>query len=280
MDANIYHIESYLSPQDSFHFARKRLSDEIPSAPHTHDYFELLLVESGEAHHWINGTEQFLSQGALVFVRPDDTHRLHAGAGATCRLLNIMFRCETAEHLAARYAPEVSERYFWSTEPLPASFLLTGKRLTQAMDMTLELQNGPKTLGRLEQHLLMMMTRILDVPETVSINLPTWLVTACEQARSPEVFRDGAAGFVRVAGRGHEHVCRKTKEYLGVTPSTFVNRIRMEHAAQLLADEDISVNDVADACGIENMSHFYRVFRQHYGVTPKAYRRRHQLNPF
>jgi AraC family cel operon transcriptional repressor len=49
------------------------------------------------------------------------------------------------------------------------------------------------------------------------------------------VFREGAEGFVKVAGRSQEHVCRQTRRHLGLSPTQYVNRIRIQHAAMLLA---------------------------------------------
>ena len=45
-----------------------------------------------------------------------------------------------------------------------------------------------------------------------------------------------------------------------MTPSAFVNRVRIEHAAMLLGKGEIPIPGVAGACGIENLSHFYRLF--------------------
>ncbi|MEO1398075.1 MAG: AraC family transcriptional regulator [Pseudomonadota bacterium] len=280
METRPYVISNYLAPHESFHFARKTLNATPPEHAHSHDFYELFLVEHGHVAHWTNGVEAVLDVGHAVFIRPNDAHRLHAANGPDCRILNILFRSESADHLVGRYNEDLSGRFFWTTDELPATYLLTGQRLDQAIRVASTLQTAPRSLSRIEEFLLTMMTRVIDLPEVAGASLPAWLVAACERAREPDVFREGAAGFVRAAGRGHEHVCRKTKEHLGVTPSAFVNKIRMEYAAKLLAGEEISVSDVADRCGIENMSHFYRVFRQHFGVTPKAYRKQHQRSPF
>ena len=279
METRLYQIDSYLSPDEHFHFARKSLDPSAPGEVHGHDFYEVFIVAKGTLRHEVNGKTQLLEAGHAVFMRPNDVHSLSA-AETPCVVLNVLFREETAEHLKVRYRDELVGRFFWMPGPMPASCRLSDRRLEEAVAATMEMQTAQRRLTRIEEYLLTLMTRVIDVPEAAGASLPVWLVTACEMARDPEIFRDGAAGFVRAAGRGHEHVCRKTKEYLGITPSAYINRIRMEHAAHLLVYEDRSVSDVAGDVGIENMSHFYRVFRQHYGVTPKVYRRQHQKSPF
>ncbi|WP_084601453.1 helix-turn-helix transcriptional regulator [Novosphingobium acidiphilum] len=98
-------------------------------------------------------------------------------------------------------------------------------------------------------------------------------------AQRPEVFRAGAAGFISAAGRSHEHVCRSLKAHFGVTPSMFVNRMRMEHAGRLLTGTDIAPADIAVDCGIDTISHFHALFRTHFGVTPRRYRLSRRRDP-
>jgi AraC-like DNA-binding protein len=48
---------------------------------------------------------------------------------------------------------------------------------------------------------------------------------------------------------------------------------RLERAAQLLRGDDGGVAEVAYAVGFRTVSHFTRRFRDHYGVTPSAWKR-------
>ena len=66
-------------------------------------------------------------------------------------------------------------------------------------------------------------------------------------------------------------VTRLLKRELGQTFSELVATFRIEKARDLLAHDDITVHDVALACGYANATHFYAVFKQHCGVTPSAY---------
>ncbi len=279
MKTRLFRIESYLSPSEHFHFARKDLDVRRPPFAHCHNYFELFLVEQGETSHRINGRTEVLPRGSLVFIRPTDVHVFQASKDEGCRIINVMFRTETAAHLAARYGEELGERFFWKTGPIPDVYHLSGPRLERAINSSVELQTARRTLGRIEQFLLYFMTRVIDYSIAMPPDTPRWLVSACQAARTPEVFKKGATGFVEAAGRGHEHVCRMTKKHLGVSPTVYVNRIRMEHAAMHLGATDMPILDVALECGIENLSHFYKLFRASYGHTPSQYRKHHRVDP-
>ena len=268
-------IDSYLNAGEAFHFARKDLPDTPPVLEHNHDYFELMLVEQGQLYHWINGLEEVLDRGHLVFLRPSDSHALQAVTGSGTRILNVMFRQETAAHLRDRYASEVAGRFFWQSGPLPVTLRLHGPQRERAVNSLLPLQTSHRSLIRIEHFLLSVVTHILEAGAIIDDRAPPWLIAACHAAREPRVFRQGAQGFLDIAGRSHEHVCRQARRYLGLSPTQYINRIRVQHAAMLLAGTDRQLSEVASDCGFENLSYFHRLFRDQYGTTPRGYRTRH-----
>ncbi len=271
-----FRIASYLDKGEAFHFTRKELPETPPALEHDHDYFELMLVERGRILHRVNGVDECLETGHLVFLRPSDSHSLRSDRGTGARILNVVFRAETAEHLALRYADEVAGRFFWHRGRLPATLRLRGSQLERAVNAMLTLRTSRRGLARVEHFLLSVMTHVLDASEIVDDRAPAWLLAACRAARDPEVFRRGAAGFREAAGRGQEHVCRQARMHLGLSPSQYVNRIRVQHAAMLLAGTDKVLPDVAHECGFENLGYFHRLFREQYGTTPNGYRKRHR----
>ncbi|MGX9356705.1 AraC family transcriptional regulator [Roseobacteraceae bacterium S113] len=278
MQRRRFEIDSYLREEESFHFARKALVSDVPKIVHDHDYYELFLVEQGAARHFINGEVSELQRGDLVFMRPDDAHALQAGPQG-CTILNVMFRVETADHLLARYGDDVAGRFFWKTGSRPARIALGGATLERAVNVSQSLQTSLRSLARIEQYLLSMVLHVVPHVAHLSDAAPAWLVQACHAAQTPDVFSKGAAGFIAAAGRGHEHVCRQTARHLGLSPTAFVNQVRMQHAAQRLGEGSTTIEDIARECGITNVSHFYKLFRTHYGTTPRDYRLRHHRDP-
>lgn len=52
----------------------------------------------------------------------------------------------------------------------------------------------------------------------------------------------------------------------------YLNRLRMARATRLLRESTLSGKEVAWACGFATQSYFIRTFREHFGITPKAWR--------
>jgi AraC-like DNA-binding protein len=68
------------------------------------------------------------------------------------------------------------------------------------------------------------------------------------------------------------HFLRLFSSVLGVTPHQYLVRSRLRHAARLLADDDISVTDVAYDVGFGDLSNFVRTFHRAAGVSPRKFR--------
>lgn len=280
MEKTTFRIDTYINPDEAFHFARKRLATRFPDTAHDHDCYEVFLVESGRTAHWINGVTQTLEPGQLVFVRPHDVHAFSADRALGCEINNVMFRAETAQHLAQRYADTIEGRFFDATSPLPDMHTLGPARFARAINVAQQLQTAHRSLSRIEEYLLVLTNRVANVTSSVTDSVPRWFAEACSAAQSQEVFSKGATGFISAAGRSHEHVCRTCKAVTGLTPSDYINQIRIEFAAHLLRSDERPINDVVEACGFDNTSYFYRLFRRQYGTTPRQYRLKNLRDPF
>ncbi|MFZ2154918.1 MAG: AraC family transcriptional regulator, partial [Bradyrhizobium sp.] len=74
------------------------------------------------------------------------------------------------------------------------------------------------------------------------------------------------------AGISPFHFLRLFSGVLGVTPHQYLVRSRLRHAARLLADDGLSVTDVAYDVGFGDLSNFVRTFHRAAGVSPRRFR--------
>ncbi len=65
------------------------------------------------------------------------------------------------------------------------------------------------------------------------------------------------------------------KKEVGTTPNTYLTKIRMQNAAHLLVNGNMSVGDVSNAVGISDSNYFVKLFKKELGETPTEYRKRH-----
>ena len=71
---------------------------------------------------------------------------------------------------------------------------------------------------------------------------------------------------------GRRKLERRFQSTLSMSPADADKRIRITHAKQMMDTTDDSIAQIAIDVGFCNASHFIKVFREHNGITPAAYR--------
>lgn len=67
------------------------------------------------------------------------------------------------------------------------------------------------------------------------------------------------------------------KESAGMAPLQYINKVRLEKAANLLKRGDYTVAEVANAVGFSDYNHFGRLFRRAFGCTPMEARKNSRI---
>ena len=77
-----------------------------------------------------------------------------------------------------------------------------------------------------------------------------------------------------IARRSTAHFCRAFKRTFGQTPHAYVTARRLHRARSLMLESGESLSVIALLCGFTDQAHLSKLFRQHTGETPGAWRRR------
>lgn len=68
------------------------------------------------------------------------------------------------------------------------------------------------------------------------------------------------------------NLSKQIKKSTGKTFKEILQERRLEEAKILLNHTDISIDQIAEDIGYENISYFYRIFKKRYGCTPRVFR--------
>jgi AraC family transcriptional regulator len=105
---------------------------------------------------------------------------------------------------------------------------------------------------------------------------PRWLDRIVDMIESNLAQPPSLAALAAAAGAHPSHLCRVFRARRGETLGDYVRRRRVEASLSLLAQRDWSIAQVAMASGFADQSHFARLFKRRFGVTPGKRRREMQ----
>jgi transcriptional regulator GlxA family with amidase domain len=74
--------------------------------------------------------------------------------------------------------------------------------------------------------------------------------------------------LAEAAGYSRRHLERLFRNAVGKTPGEFYRGLRIERGRNLLITTDLTLMEVAMACGFSSVSHFSKSFRASYGIAP------------
>lgn len=244
------------------HTKGRRLSEEL----HAHKFYEMFFVVSGNCVHCINGIERELHVGSLVMIVPGAEHKFTA-------------QSENADIMALSAAPrEIQNLFgFYKQIQLPEASSITelsneqinilihiGNQIfcNEAMDYTL-----------LNRMLLNQIFLFCINPPKKKLHLPEHFVSVLGQMQKQELAAEGLQAFLRLSGYSHSQLCRIIKKNFGLTPTEYINRIRLNHAYKLIVDSDMNYETICMKVGFESYSYFCKLIRKSFGCSVSRLRK-------
>lgn len=100
-----------------------------------------------------------------------------------------------------------------------------------------------------------------------------------EQLVFDNIFKD--VSIEELASEANRSLTSFKKEFrklFGLPPHKWFIRQRLMHARLLLISTSYSVSEIGAQCTFPNTSHFIKLFKKEYAMTPAAYRTRHLLS--
>ncbi|MEM6792447.1 MAG: AraC family transcriptional regulator [Acidobacteriota bacterium] len=80
--------------------------------------------------------------------------------------------------------------------------------------------------------------------------------------------------LARHLAMGRTPFYRRLQDVTGCTPARLILETRLETAARLVAHDTRPLHEIAGLVGFKTSSHFGQRFRERFGVSPSAWRRR------
>jgi AraC family transcriptional regulator len=225
---------------------------------HARPFFYLVL--EGDCRDTFDGRTIIADQRTIVFHSAEEEHANQWKHGGKC------FHLEFAPQVLRRFdGSAVFQRSFEMKRSL-ASFL--------ALSLHCEFHRAdvfsPLTIEGVAIEWLAKVARYASIEER---SVPRWLAQVCEMLHD-QCESDLSLSTIADEVDVHPaHLSRTFRQHFGQTPGSYLRRIRIEVAANLLRNTPLSIAEVALRTGFSDQSHLTRSFARELNVSPGSYRR-------
>lgn len=237
--------------------------------PHHETHFEIHLVMDGTVNWWVEDDIYALEPGSVFLTKPGE---LHGGIKniiqpSTLTWLQVDASCLEDAHIEDALM-QITERQAASTPELI--------RLLEAMleEVDSPQDDSPRLVSA---YLHIFLTKLLrqyrlgksdeDLPEVCNV-----LFKYIDEHLSDEEAIK-VEDLCNHVGLSRSRIFQIFDEYVGQSPISYINRMRIERAKHYLRQTKRQVTQIALELGYSSSQHFATAFKRLTGLSPKEYRK-------
>lgn len=256
---------------------------------HCHDYIELTFLLEGQCQYELNGKIYDVKENDVLFINPHCTHttivtdkdRLPVlfAIGFTDINLNglkmpentfsfsdipLVYSCPDALNQSLRKI--INDILLEKTNNLPGRYFFMHASLVQLLLTIIryffkpDYNNNSLQLSELNE-------------ETLSIRGKKQIVEdICVYMNEHYAEKISLEAIASNMYLSPIYISKLFKEETGDSPINYLISIRLKKAASLLKNSRLPISEISVMVGYENTYYFSKLFKKHYGVTPKEYR--------
>ncbi|WP_343247072.1 helix-turn-helix domain-containing protein [Diplocloster hominis] len=242
----------------------------LHNLPHWHKEHELIYVNSGTAKIHMNQNCYQAGPKDCFFCSGGDTHRISGSQDSI--ISTILFNTACAQSIVTQYtlcSPRLVHTY-----PIESFYNNISRELTQQQPFfqvktDMYISDLIVDIFRKEE------TRPYEDRSQIYEKYKT-LLTLLNENYEYITFEDAAS----IMGFTKPYFSKFFKNMFGMTFSSYMQILRVEHAIQLLSEGQMTLTEVSAKCGFNSIRTFNRVFKTLTGTTPKSVSRDVRLDTY
>ena len=249
-------------------------NDRLHYTPqHTHNFFEILLVSNGKALHHVNDNTQVIHHKQLQFIRPDDCHYYCDYYDNDFAYYNLHIPRNALYKALSKISMDYSHLINSKLPPLIDLPQIDYLHLTERLDKfeTLPLCEEKQLLYDIIIHEVIYLFLTLNVNANSSV--PSWFNDLLVEIQKPEIFVEGLKKVLQISGYSQEHVNRSFKKYIDITPTQYINNLRLDYALTLIEAKQYNALNASQCAGFNHYGYFLKLFKNKYGCFPKEFKK-------
>ncbi len=241
---------------------------------HNHEFYELTYVKSGKIIHYVNNGREVIMPGTLLFIRPDDVHRLMPLNDKGFEVITICISYEIMDDIMKFLEMEVHEIHRKASPPKRIFPNSQGRYIVSMLDHMMDvIDNEPDekaVLRCLKTQMAHFIYTLVTMDNTGRV-MPQWLRNVVNEMDKEENFTAGYDRMIELSGVSPAHLSREMKVFFDMSPTEYIGTKRVTLAKKLFAEGETNMTEIYKRCGFGSLSNFYLVFKKQTGLNPGEY---------
>lgn len=280
-----------LFPFETYRFQfdlRQKTIPQYCTSYHWHPELEILLVEAGELHVFMESEEYTGTPGDILFINSSLLHSMYAAAETNTLYTAIVFDMNLLsfhmyDHVQShqiapllsgklKFPPRIPAQSTLSDEiRKPLQHLLSVYEQRQAYyQFDIKLSIYQMLLLLFQEKLFLKESERSSALSREQISQLKEILSYISSHYQEKILLDDIAGAFHLSPK---YFSRYFKKQFGRSFTEYLNAYRVERSLSLLRQEKCSISDAALRSGFESLSYYAKVFKSVMGMTPGEYRR-------
>lgn len=249
------------------HYAGASL-ETVSTTMHSHqDFYETILVLSGQFDHVCDNISTPIPAGTLILLKPGSTHHLHT---ATTNSVHFVL-CIEEQHFR-EFVNRIFPNYPLDAMDSYVSTQISNSKIkyVESLARTLASKNTDKALWMAEEIIYLYLSSFVNQTNIFECNHYAMDIVAKidNQLYMNSSVKDICANYPY----SQCLLLRQFKAATGYTIVEYKTKQKMKYACELLTKTDLRMLDIAALLRYESQSYFVHAFKKEMGVTPSEYR--------
>ncbi|MBZ3935136.1 AraC family transcriptional regulator [Methanimicrococcus blatticola] len=257
---------------------------------HYHDHFELTYLESGRCSQTINGKTIPMKPGDICLLGPSDSHSFAVEEDNTLMFVVIIKKSLFEGSFMYLMEDTLLRNYFYNSlfqSETSQTFLSFPHSDSSNVDLLIHFlifeyfEKGLYYSTTVECYLSLLFVELARYHQkmleqsVVGDSQLVEILVYIHKNKSDITLNSVAEKF----DYNPNYLSSIIKQNTGKTFSEILLTSRMDEAAYLLKNTDMSVDKISQRVGFYDKSHMHRAFRKKFEMTPTAYRQTHSHSP-
>lgn len=239
---------------------------------HDHAYHEIFVVCDDEIDYTLNGKNVKLYKGMISFVKIGDVHSFKPSKSGNAVHINVIF----SDELLRVVANEINVKLYNKLLTENINFTLNKQEYDYINYTISVLNNTDMHSNEYFSELKILLTNFLNIinRNIVKLNFiyPAWFNDLILTVRKPSFINASVKDIYKASTYSEPITIDAFKKYTGLTPVKYLTQLKLNYACNMLKNTHKTTLEISQDVGYESLSHFNRIFKSHFNLTPKEFR--------